>query len=125
LWKSWGITPHAVVGHSSGEIGAAYATGLLSLREAIIIAYYRGLYLGENATREQTPGLKGAMCAVGLGEAGCMQLCKKYEGRIALAAVNSPSSCTLSGDADAIKEVVDACAAQGTFCRALRVDMGA
>ncbi|KAN0087370.1 hypothetical protein V8E54_001058 [Elaphomyces granulatus] len=36
-----------VTGHSSGEIGAAYATGLLSLREAIIIAYYRGLYLGE------------------------------------------------------------------------------
>jgi hypothetical protein len=36
-----------VTGHSSGEIGTAYATGLLSLREAIIIAYYRGLYLGE------------------------------------------------------------------------------
>jgi acyl transferase domain-containing protein len=61
--------------------------------------------------RRQTPGLKGPMCAVGLGEAECIQLCKKHEGRIALAAVNSPSSYTLSSDAVAIKQVVEACAA--------------
>lgn len=123
IWKSWGITPAAVVGHSSGEVAAAYASGFLSLRDAIVVAYYRGLYLGENAPIKQE-GPKGAMCAVGLGEAECAPLLKKYKGRVALAAVNSPSSSTLSGDADAIQNVVAECAENGTFCRALRVDMG-
>lgn len=124
LWKSWGITPQAVVVHSSGEIGAAYAAGLLSLRDAIIIAYYRGLYLGENAPIKLQGQKKGAMCAIGLGQNECHNLLQKYSGRIALAAVNSPSSCTLSGDEDAIREVVESCGKDGTFCRALRVDMG-
>jgi acyl transferase domain-containing protein len=124
LWKSWGITPHAVVGHSSGEIGAAYSAGFLSLRDAIVIAYYRGLYLGENAPVKNLKQRKGAMCAVGLGEANCAEILQKYASRISLAAVNSPSSCTLSGDVDAIAEVVSLCAEKGTFCRALRVDMG-
>ena len=44
--ESWGVVPDAVVGHSSGEICAAYAAGILSLRDAMIVAYYRGLVLG-------------------------------------------------------------------------------
>ena len=123
LWKSWGITPKGVVGHSSGEIGAAYAAGFLSLRDAIIIAFYRGLYLGENAPVKRE-GPAGAMCAVGLGETDCTDILKRYKGKVALAAVNSPSSCTLSGDVDAVKNIVSECAETGTFCRALRVDMG-
>ena len=45
LWRSWGLVPKVVVGHSSGEIGAAYAAGFISLQDAIVIAYYRGLVL--------------------------------------------------------------------------------
>lgn len=123
MWDSWGITPSSVVGHSSGEIGAAYAAGFLSLRDAIVIAFYRGLYLGEDAPVKRD-GPAGAMCAIGLGEPGCTEILKTYQGRVALAAVNSPGSCTLSGDADAIQEVVATCGEKGIFCRALRVDMG-
>lgn len=123
LWQSWGVTPTAVMGHSSGEIGAAFAAGYISLRDAIIIAYYRGLFLGSDAPVASL-GPKGAMCAVGLSDFDSQKLLESYRGRVALAAINSPSSCTLSGDDDAIKEIVDACAEDGTFCRALRVDMG-
>jgi acyl transferase domain-containing protein len=123
LWKSWGVKPLASFGHSSGEIAAAYAVGMLSLRDAMVIAFYRGLYMG----RESGSGCdnrKGAMCAVGLGEPDCKDILKLFDGRVALAAVNSPSSCTLSGDDDAVREIVEICKEAGTFCRELRVDMG-
>ncbi|KAL9949385.1 hypothetical protein ACHAP6_005204 [Verticillium nonalfalfae] len=128
LWRSWGVSPVAVVGHSSGEIGAAYCAGIMPLRDCVIAAYYRGLYLGSGASEKQietesAPELKGSMCAVGLGEDAAKDVLKAYPGRLALAAVNSPSSCTLSGDEDAILEVVESCKANGTFCRQLRVDM--
>jgi acyl transferase domain-containing protein len=123
MWKMWGVTPQAVVGHSSGEIGAAYAAGLVSLRHAIIIAYYRGLHMGFNSSPLK-PGPKGAMCAIGAAEEECKQILRSYESFVALAAVNSPSSCTLSGDEDAIQEIVESCKEEGKFCRALRVDTG-
>lgn len=123
ILRSWGVSPDGVVGHSSGEIGAAYAAGFLSLRDAIAIAYYRGLYLGENAPVKRN-GPAGAMCAIGMGEADCANMLERYQGKVVLAAVNSPSSCTLSGDVDGIQKIVAECNENGTFCRALRVDMG-
>jgi amino acid adenylation domain-containing protein len=121
IWKSWGVTPQAVVGHSSGEVAAAYAAGILSLRDAVIVAFYRGLYLGSDGSSKEKP--KGGMCAVGLSESSAKELLRGYEGRVTIAAVNSPSSCTLSGDIDAVEEVAERCKRDGTFCRLLRVDM--
>jgi len=120
LWRFWGLRPNAVVGHSSGEIAAAYAAGFISLRDAIIVAYYRGLYL-----RRCTPGhvVKGSMCAVGASEEQANEMLNRYEGRLQIAAVNSPTSCTLSGDHDAIEEVSETCAREKIFCRRLKVDM--
>lgn len=123
LWQSWGVKPLASFGHSSGEIAAAYAAGILSLCDAIIIAFYRGLYMGGGSSLG-CGSRKGAMCAVGLSESDCKKILELFNGRIALAAVNSPSSCTLSGDDDAVHEVVELCKEAGTFCRELRVDMG-
>ncbi|EWC44095.1 hypothetical protein DRE_07230 [Drechslerella stenobrocha 248] len=124
LWKSWGISPDAVVGHSSGEIGAAYAAGILSLRDAIITAFYRGLFLSSPSNVEsERSSPKGAMCAIGLSQEKANKIVQKHKGKIALAAINSPTSCTLSGDQDAIDAVVQLCAESGTFCRSLRVDM--
>lgn len=123
LWKSWGVRPQAVVGHSSGEIGAAYAAGLLSLQHAIIVAYYRGLHMGSSSSVLRS-GPKGAMCAIGIAEEECQQILYSYKSRVALAAVNSPTSCTLSGDKDAIQEIVEHCKEKGIFCRALQVDTG-
>lgn len=124
LWKSWGLIPNAVLGHSSGEIAAAYAAGILSLRDAIVVAYYRGLCLGSIAATSSASGSKGGMCAVGLDRESAQALVEKFADRIQLAAVNSPSSCTLSGDREAVDEIIGICKKARAFCRALRVDTG-
>lgn len=124
LWRSWGLLPKVVLGHSSGEIGAAYAAGLITLRDAIIIAYYRGLVLAKSPVGLSPLESPGSMCAVGLGEQDARSLLLKYSDRVKLAAVNSPTNCTLSGDADTIKDIVDCCIKIGKFCRKLHVDRG-
>ena len=118
--KSWGVTPDAVVGHSSGEICAAYAAGILSLRDAMVVSYYRGLVLGRCAAQKS----EGSMCAVGLNEGDSKTLIEDFAGRVQIAAVNSPSSCTLSGNVGAIREIVKQLAEEKRFCRELKVDQG-
>ena len=114
VWKDWGVNPRAVFGHSSGEVAAAFAAGILSLRDAVVVAYYRGLYMGKGSDTKSA-GPRGAMCK---------SLLQEYSGRAVVAALNSPNSCTLSGDEDAILEILDVSKEQGFFCRALHVDMG-
>ena len=118
--ESWGVTPDAVVGHSSGEICAAYAAGILSLRDAMVVSYYRGLVLGCPSDQKG----EGSMCAVGLNEDEANSLIQKFAGHVQIAAVNSPSSCTLSGDVNAIKEIVEQLLKEKRFCRELKVDQG-
>ncbi|KAL9115429.1 MAG: hypothetical protein Q9227_000750 [Pyrenula ochraceoflavens] len=76
-WRFWGLKPDASVGHSSGEIASAYAAGILSLRAAVIVAYYRGLYLSKLTPNNGAP--KGSMCAIGLSEGECLPLVEKAE----------------------------------------------
>ncbi|KAF9872330.1 polyketide synthase [Colletotrichum karsti] len=90
------IQAFAVVGHSSGEMAAAYASGRLTAKEAIIAAYYRGI-----ASSEVTKS--GAMAAVGMGRA---QTSKFLVEGVVIACENSPSSVTVSGDADRVEEVL-------------------
>lgn len=116
LLRSWNLEPDAVVGHSSGEIAAAFAAGMISLRTAMVTAYYRGYVLANSAT-------PGSMCAVGTGEDECVDIIQQWNGRVQLAAVNSPRSCTLSGDSEAIQNVIETCG-KGLFCRLLKVDQG-
>ena len=125
LWASWGISPTAVVGHSSGEIGAAFAAGFLSLRDAMLVSFYRGLSLSQGHSNGFVqPKIQGSMCAVAMDENEVESLITPYDGRIQIAAVNSGNSCTLSGDRSAIKQVVSRCTKEGIFCRELKVDMG-
>ena len=88
LLRTWNISPAAVVGHSSGEIAAAYACNALTATEAVTIAYYRGqsLKLSKSA---------GAMAAVGLSHAETSKYLVKG---VTIACENSPSSTTISGD---------------------------
>lgn len=90
-----GVKPSSVVGHSSGEIAAAYAAGAITAKSAIIIAYYRG-----KATKDQEG--RGAMVAMGIGR---KDVSPYLETGVALACENSPDSVTLSGDAEAINNV--------------------
>jgi hybrid polyketide synthase/nonribosomal peptide synthetase ACE1 len=121
MLRAAGIQFSAVVGHSSGEIAASYAAGYLSARDAIRIAYYRGVHLdlvgGKN-------GESGAMIAVGASYEEAQNLCNRDEfcGRICVAASNSASSVTLSGDSTAVDEMETLLKAQNRFARRLRVD---
>ncbi|KAI8151832.1 hypothetical protein K4K49_009694 [Colletotrichum sp. SAR 10_70] len=115
---------HDVVGHSSGEIAAAYAAGFLRARDAIVIAYYRGLH----CTRASSPkgqGVKGAMLAAGTSPEDAKELCEdeEFAGRISVAAINSSSSVTISGDEDAVAEVEVILEDEKKFNRRLRVDV--
>ncbi|ENH67909.1 Lovastatin nonaketide synthase [Fusarium oxysporum f. sp. cubense race 1] len=118
-----GIQLSAVVGHSSGEIAAAYAAGFMTRRAAIVTAYYRGRY-AKLAASPSSSDIKGAMAAVGTDEADALEFCALEDntGRITVAAVNAPSSVTLSGDEDAIEEAIAVFQDEGKFARRLKVD---
>ncbi|KAE8167506.1 polyketide synthase [Aspergillus tamarii] len=119
LLRSWGIEPTSAVGHSSGEIGSAYATGILSFDNALYAAYYRGLHMSSGGRGRAS--IDGAMLAVGRGPTELNKELKAYEGQISLAAVNSPSSVTLSGDALAIDALQSQLEEQRVFTRRLQV----
>jgi acyl transferase domain-containing protein len=115
LLASWGVKPSAVVGHSSGEIAAAYAAGALSKEGALVAAYYRGFVC-------RKPWKAGGMAAVGLGKADVLPL---LEPGVGIACENSGSSVTLSGDADALEQVTGLIKQQreNAFVRKLQVEM--
>ncbi|KAI9369038.1 hypothetical protein BJX61DRAFT_549897 [Aspergillus egyptiacus] len=119
LWEL-GIEFDKVVGHSSGEVAAAYAAGVLNAHDAIRIAYLRG----KVARLAGSNGKKGGMLAAGLSFDEATSFCEQsqFQGRISVAACNSPSSVTLSGDADAIKEAEQLLKSQDKFARLVLVD---
>jgi acyl transferase domain-containing protein len=121
--RSAGVQFDAVVGHSSGEIAAAYAADFLTARDAICVAYYRGLHC-RHACSPNGEGIKGAMMAVGTTMEDALELCgmEETKGRVGLAAVNSSSNVTLSGDEDAIEELRAVLSDENRFNRRLKVD---
>lgn len=120
LIRQWGVQPKATVGHSSGEIGAAYAAGAISHEDAIKIAYLRGVYSADINNRRH--GAAGAMMAAGLSEAEAqMYLSRVPEGSAVVACINSPSSVTLSGDDSSITQLESLLQKDGKFARKLRV----
>jgi acyl transferase domain-containing protein len=116
-----GVHFDAVIGHSSGEIAAVYASGIINRAAAMQIAYYRGLHA---QLAQGAQGQRGGMLAVGLPFAKAAQLCgqPQFEGRLCVAASNAPQTVTLSGDLDAIEEAKEALDADGVFARQLKVD---
>lgn len=125
LLASFGVRPSAVTGHSSGEIGAAYAAGALTFESAMAAAYYRGQAIIE--LKERHPYLRGSMMAVGAGadELGPMLNVRNTEGvpQAVVACENSPSSTTLSGDEEAIDRAAETFQDKGVFNRKLFVDV--
>lgn len=118
ILKSWGVTPQAVVGHSSGEIGAAYAAGYLSMEDAIKVAFYRGQASVESRNGFQT---NEGMLAVGLGAQECSQYLEDFHD-LAIACYNSPKSTTVSGDVPTLAALKSRIEAGGHFARMLHVD---
>lgn len=119
LWAGK-VEMKAVVGHSSGEIAAAYAAGYLSADSAIRIAYLRGL-LVDQCVKD---GNVGKMLAVGTTHQDAQDLCElpSLKGRLTVAAYNSPTSVTFSGDAEAIQDAQEIFEDENKFARILKVD---
>lgn len=121
LLTSSGIKFSAVVGHSSGEIAATYAAGIITLQAAMQIAYYRGLHSslasGPNATA-------GGMLAAGLTHEKALEFLirPEFHPHIQLAAHNAPQSVTLSGDLSTILSAKTQLDSHNIFARLLKVD---
>lgn len=116
LWRHWGVEPSIVVGHSSGEIATAYAAGALSLEDTIRTAVYRGEAMKVNESG------RGKMAAVGMTEQEATEFLAPYRGKVGIAAVNSPTNCTISGDAAEMEAIGEVLKERGVFCQFLRID---
>jgi acyl transferase domain-containing protein/NADPH:quinone reductase-like Zn-dependent oxidoreductase/thioesterase domain-containing protein/SAM-dependent methyltransferase/acyl carrier protein/NADP-dependent 3-hydroxy acid dehydrogenase YdfG len=115
LWRSWGVEFDAVLGHSVGEIAAAHAAGALDLAEAARVIYHRGRAMDRASS-------KGRMLAVELSRREAEQVLAGHEAAVTLAAVNGPTSTTLSGDPAALEAIARALEARGVFHRFLAVE---
>lgn len=119
LLKSLGIVPNAVIGHSSGEIAAAYTAGALSLASACKVAYFRGQLAG----KVRDTAAKGAMISVNLAADDIPRYLQaiglEVASSLTVACVNSPLNSTLSGPYDTIKAVQDRLDRDGIFARTL------
>ncbi|KAI1181174.1 ketoacyl-synt-domain-containing protein [Nemania sp. FL0916] len=121
LMRSWGIRPTAVAGHSSGEIGAAYAAGILAFEACVAVAYHRGRLVP--VLKDRYPSLRGAMIAVGGSKEEFEPLISEVKsGEIRIACHNSPTSLTISGDEAGIDELKKIAEEKQLFNRKLFVD---
>ena len=116
LWRSWGIIPEAIVGHSVGEVAAVHVAGILSLEDALRVIFHR------SRVQAKTSG-QGKMLAVGMSLESAQQILIGYEDRVSVGAVNSPNSVTLSGDGSALEEIAQSLEPKQIFCRFLQVEV--
>ncbi|HEX6344774.1 MAG TPA: SDR family NAD(P)-dependent oxidoreductase, partial [Umezawaea sp.] len=115
VWRSHGVEPSVVVGHSQGEIAAAVVAGGLSLADgARVVALRSRAILGLSGT--------GGMVSVALPVDGVRELIGRWPGRLSVAAVNGPTAIVVSGDAEALDELLAACEADGVRARRVPVD---
>ena len=114
LWKSWGITPAVVMGHSIGEITAMCIAGGMSLEDGVALVAARG-----NLMQALPAG--GAMTSVMASEGQVRAALAGFEDRVSLAAVNAPSQIVISGEAAAVEAVASRLGADGVKTRSLVV----
>ena len=115
LWTSIGVHPDAVIGHSQGEIAAAYVAGALSLRDAAQVVTLRSQQLATLAGR-------GGMVSLGCGLERARELLSAFGDRISIAAVNGRQTVVVSGEVRALDELMQHCAQQDLRARRIDVD---
>jgi acyl transferase domain-containing protein len=119
LLAGWGVVPLRVVGHSSGEIAAAYCIGALDRESAWKAAYFRGLV--SQKLRDSNTS-RGGMMAAGIAEGEANHRIQKFDnGHLTVACINSPSNVTISGDASAVEALHRQLESEGVFARRLNV----
>lgn len=115
VWESWGVEPSVLVGHSVGEIAAAYLSGSLNFEDAACVAFHRGRTMDLASSH-------GAMLAVGLSPDDVLNWLSGLEADVSIAAINGPSSVTISGAAATIEQLAAGLEQAGVFCRRLAVE---
>ncbi|KAI2922579.1 hypothetical protein CBS147343_2171 [Aspergillus niger] len=125
LLEQLGIYPKKVIGHSSGEVAAAYSTRAISRRDAWRIAFYRGLW---SSNLEKHSYVQGRMLAVALNEKEVITYFDKVIKnhillRLTVACINSPNSTTVSGEESQIEDLKSLLNADQIFCRRLKVQV--
>ncbi|WP_043781812.1 type I polyketide synthase [Amycolatopsis rifamycinica] len=116
VWSSAGVVPDAVLGHSQGEIAAACVSGALSLEDAAKVVALRS-----QAIAAKLSG-RGGMASVALSEEDAVTRLAPWADRVAVAAVNSPTSVVVAGDAEALAEALETLSGQGVRVRQVAVD---
>nr|WP_086821561.1 type I polyketide synthase [Allokutzneria sp. NRRL B-24872] len=116
LWRSYGVQPSAVVGHSQGEIAAAYVAGALSLEDAAWVVALRSQVIAEELAG------KGGMTSIALPIEDVDQRISRWGGRISVAAVNGPDSVVVAGEPDALDELFAQLDGEGVRVRRIPVD---
>ncbi|WP_144387271.1 type I polyketide synthase, partial [Streptomyces sp. SAJ15] len=115
MWQACGIHPDAVIGHSQGEIAAAHIAGALSLTDAAAVVALRSRALTRLAGH-------GAMASVSLAEKEVEERLATWQDRLAIAAVNGPRTVIVSGEPEAVEELLADCAKQEIRARRIPVD---
>ncbi|KJK54934.1 type I polyketide synthase, partial [Saccharothrix sp. ST-888] len=116
VWRSYGVEPAAVLGHSQGEIAAACVSGALSLEDGA-----RVVALRSQAIAKELAGL-GGMVSLALPAAEAESRVAPWQGRLEVAALNGPSATVVAGDPQALEELLAACEAEGVRARRIPVD---
>lgn len=116
LWRSWGVEPDAVVGHSMGELAAAVIAEALSLDDAAHVICTRSRLL------RRLSG-KGAMAVVALPMDQAREALAGFEDRVSVAGSNGARSTVLSGDPSALREILGTLDGRDIFCRPVKVDV--
>lgn len=122
LLGSWNIKPIGVVGHSSGEIAAAYASGAITFETGMLLAYHRGTAAAK--LRQEYPAVRGAMLAIG-GPQADIDSILMTDGSLDIvkACINSPASVTISGDESEIDRLDKAAKDKSLFSRKLQTEV--
>ena len=115
LWRSLGVIPDAVIGHSQGEIAAAYVAGGLSLEDAARVVALRSRLLVELSGA-------GGMVSLACGLPRAQELLAKWGDQLSIAAVNGLSAIVVSGEVDALEELMRRCEAASLRARRIDVD---
>jgi acyl transferase domain-containing protein len=116
LWRAWGVPPDAVIGHSMGEVAAAYIAGAITLDDAMRVICRRSQLM------RRTSG-QGAMAVVELTAVQAQERLVGRESQLSVAVSNSPRSTVVAGETAALDALLAELEAEGIFCRKVKVDV--
>jgi acyl transferase domain-containing protein/NAD(P)-dependent dehydrogenase (short-subunit alcohol dehydrogenase family)/SAM-dependent methyltransferase len=116
LLKTWGIAPDGVIGHSTGEFAAAYTAGVLSLEQTFQALWRHCQFM------ERIP-YTGLMAHISVSAEQAVEILQPYHNQVIIAAINSPKATVISGEAQAVTNIVEALTEKEIFCKILKIDI--